>query len=126
MRNMKTWLQLGSAVVMAVWAALTDSASADNITNAEWVVIASMALGAFGVYVVPNMDESVGRVAKGIVSFLTAALPALSLSLSGGLTQTEMVAAIITGLAAVGLVTGVGNKGYVFKTERPVNATNPM
>lgn len=119
MLNIKTWLQLAAAVVMAVWAALTDEGSADAITPAEWIIIATMAVGAVGVYIVPNLDRGIGTFAKGVVSFLTAALPSISLSLADGLTNTEKVQALVVGLAAVGLVTAVGNRGYRFATKRP-------
>lgn len=122
MNTMKTWMQLGAAVVMAIWAALTDADTTDRITNAEWIVVASIAVGAIGVYIVPNMEATAGRYAKGVVSFLTAALPALSLSIAGGLTQAEMVEAIVVGLAATGLVTVTGNRGYVFAHKNTVGS----
>lgn len=126
MRNIKAWMQAGGVIVLAVWAALTDTASTDVITSAEWVLIASTAAGSVGVHVVPNFEAGIGRYAKGVVSFLTAALPAVSLSLAGGLTNVEMVEALVVGLAAVGLVAGVPERGYVFATKRLINATgNP-
>lgn len=114
MKDRKMWFQLLAAVAAAVWAALTDSATGDAITTAEWIVIATMAVGAFGVQIVPNLDEGIGRYAKGVVSFLTAALPALSLVIAGGLTTAEVLEVLLVGAAAVGLVVGVPNPGYVF------------
>lgn len=125
MRQIKMWLQLGGAIAMAVLAALTDSDTADRITPFEWTIVSVMAIGAFGVQIVPNMEEGVARYAKGVVSFLTAALPPLGLSLAGGLTQAEVISSIVIGMAAVGLVTVVGNPGYVFATKRAVNASPP-
>lgn len=124
MKDMKMWMQLLAAVAAAVWASLTDDATRDAITTAEWVVIATMAVGAFGVQVVPNLDEGIARYAKGVVSFLTAALPALSLVIAGGLTNAEILEVLLVGAAAVGLVVGVGNPRYVFATKRGVNATS--
>jgi uncharacterized membrane protein YhhN len=120
MGKIKAWMQVLGAVVMAIWAALTDTDTADRVTSAEAVLIASLAVGAIGTYIVGNLDTGAGHYAKGVVSFLTAALPALSLSLAGGLTTTEVWEALVVGFATTGLVTGVGEKGYVFATKRLV------
>lgn len=120
MKNIKMWIQLGGAVVVAIWAALTDDATRDAITPAEWIVIATMAVGAFGLRIVPNLDEGIAKYAKGVVSFLTAALPALALAIAGGLTTAEMLEVLLVGAAAVGLVVGVGEKGYVFASQKHV------
>ena len=125
MTNVKMWMQLLAAVAAAVWAALTDDATRDAITPAEWIVVATMAVGAFGVQIVPNMDAGIAKYAKGVVSFLTAALPALALAIAGGLTNAEMIEVLLVGAAAVGLVISFGDKGYVFATKRTVNVTAP-
>lgn len=125
MTNVKMWMQLLAAVAAAVWAALTDDATRDAITPAEWIVVATMAVGAFGVQIVPNMDTGIAKYAKGVVSFLTAALPALALAIAGGLTNAEMIEVLLVGAAAVGLVISFGDKGYVFATKRTVNVTAP-
>lgn len=118
MVNMKAWAQLAVAVATAVWAALTDSATADRITDQEWVVVTSLAVGAVGVYIVPNLEAGIGNYAKGFVSFLTAGLPVLYLVIPGGLTQAEILEVVIAGAAAIGLVVGLGNKGYRFAVQR--------
>jgi peptidoglycan/LPS O-acetylase OafA/YrhL len=123
MKDRKMWLQLLAAVALAIWAALTDDATRDAITPAEWIVVATMAVGAFGVQIVPNLDEGIGKYAKGVVSFLTAALPALALVIAGGLTTAEVLEVLLVGAAAVGLVVGFGNPKYVFATKRSVQAT---
>lgn len=125
MTNVKMWMQLLAAVAAAVWAALTDEATRDAITPAEWIVVATMAVGAFGVQIVPNMDTGIAKYAKGVVSFLTAALPALAFAIAGGLTNAEMIEVLLVGAAAVGLVISFGDKGYVFATKRTVNVTAP-
>jgi hypothetical protein len=125
MKNMKMWMQLLAAVAAAVWAALTDDATREAITPAEWIVVATMAVGAFGVQIVPNLEAGLAKYAKGVVSFLTAALPALALVIAGGLTNAEILEVLLVGAAAVGLVVGVGEKGYVFATKRRVNASAP-
>lgn len=112
--NRKMWMQLAVAVVAAIWAALTDNASANLITVQEWIVIVTMAVGAFGVRIVPNLEVGIARYAKTVVSILTAALPVLGVLIIGGLTQAEVLELIIAGAGAVGLVAGVGNPGYVF------------
>lgn len=114
MVNMKMWLQLGAAVVAAIWAALTDNVTANNITDQEWIVIGSLFVGAFGVQIVPNMEVGIARYAKTVVSILTAVLPVLGVLIIGGLTQAEVLELIIVGAGAVGLVASVGNPGYVF------------
>jgi hypothetical protein len=125
MTNVKMWLQLLAAIAAAIWAALTDDTTRDAITPAEWIVVATMAVGAFGVQIVPNLETGIAKYAKGVVSFLTAALPALSLAIAGGLTNAEMLEVLLVGAAAVGLVVSFGDKGYVFATKRRVNASAP-
>lgn len=113
MLNAKTWAMLGVAVLTAIYAALTDG----GIDSQEWIVIAGTAVGAFGVYVVPNLSAGVGYYAKGVVAFLTAGLPVLYVVLPGGLTQAETIEVVLAGLAAIGVTVGVGNKGYVFASQ---------
>lgn len=122
MLNKKAWAQLFVAILAGVYAALTDSATGDAITTQEWIVIGGTAVGAFGVWVVPNLDVGIGKYAKGFVSFMTAGLAVLYVVIPGGLTTAETLEVVITGLAAIGLVVGVGNKGYKFATARSVNA----
>lgn len=114
MVNMKAWAQLAVAVATAVWAALTDSVTGNTVTTQEWVVIAGLAVGALGVYIVPNLDAGVGKYAKGFVSFATAGLAVLYVVVPGGLTNAEILEVVIAGAAAIGLVVGVGNTGYAF------------
>lgn len=113
MVNSKAWAQFAVAVVTAIWAALTDN----GIDTQEWVVIAGTAVGAFGVYVVTNLDSGIGYFAKGAVSFLTAGLSVLYVVVPGGLTTAEILEVVIAGAAAIGLVVGVGNPGYRFATK---------
>jgi peptidoglycan/LPS O-acetylase OafA/YrhL len=115
----KTWAMVAMAVVMAVWAALTDTDTADRITTQEWIVIAGLAFGAVGTYIVPNMVAGVARYAKGVVSFMTAGLAALYVVVPGGLTTGELLEVLISAAAAIGLVVGLRNDGYLFKHESP-------
>jgi hypothetical protein len=111
----KTWAMLGVAVVAAIYAALTDG----GIDQQEWIVIAGTAVGSFGVYIVPNMDVGLAHFAKGAVSFLTAGLAVLYVVVQGGLTQAEVIEVVLAACAAIGLTTGLENKGYVFAVKRP-------
>lgn len=110
MLNMKAWGQLGVAVLAAIYAALTDG----GIDTQEWIVVVGTAVGALGVYVVPNLNEGVGRFAKAAVSFLTAGLAVLYVVIEGGLTQAETLEVVFAGLAAIGFVAGKGNAGYLW------------
>lgn len=114
MLNMKAWSQLVVAIVAAVWAALTDSATGDRITDQEWIVIAGFTVSAFGTWLVPNMDAGIAHYAKGFVSFMTAGLPVLYVVIPGGLTNAEMLEVLLAGAAAIGLAVGLKNSGYAF------------
>jgi hypothetical protein len=120
MGNLKMWAQIAMAVVASIWAALTDNETANNITREEWVVVVSLLVGALAVQVVPNLDAGIAKYAKGVTSFLSAALPVLGVLMVGGLTQAEILEVIIVGAGAIGLVTVVGNPGYVF-ARKPVS-----
>jgi hypothetical protein len=52
MKYAKAIVAAATAALVAVGAALTD----DTVTTGEWVTIALAALGALGVYAVPNKD----------------------------------------------------------------------
>lgn len=121
----KAVAQFAVAIVAAIWAALTDSATANAITPQEWAVVGTMAVGSFGVWIVPNLSEGVGRYAKGVVSFMTAGLPVLYVVLPGGLTNAELLEVLLAGAAAIGLVTGLKNPGYrwALKPGVPNNVT---
>lgn len=124
MTNLKAWGQLAVAILLAVYAALTDG----GIDQQEWIVIAGAGVGALGVYIVPNLDEGVGKYAKSFVSFMTAGLPVLYVVIPGGLTQAEVLEVVLAGLAAIGLVAGVGNAGYrwAVKGREPVGQAPPL
>lgn len=110
MLNMKAWGQFGVAVLASIYAAMTNG----GIDAQEWVVVAGTTVGAFVVWVVPNLETGIGKYAKGIASFATAGLAVLYVVIPGGLTQAETIEVILAGLAAIGFVVGKGNPGYVF------------
>jgi hypothetical protein len=122
MPNIKMWMQLAMAAVMAIWAALTDTDTANRITTQEWIVIVGLAVGAFGVQIVPNLESGVAKYAKGVVSFLTAGLPVLYVVVPGGLTTAELLEVLISGAAAIGLVISTGERGYVFAHKNAVGS----
>jgi hypothetical protein len=115
MPNIKAWLQLLVAILSAVYAQLTDG----GIDTQEWVVVAGIGVGAFGVYVVGNMSSGIAEYAKGVVSFLTAGLSVLYVVIPGGLTTAETIEVLLAGAAAIGLVVGVGERGYRFSRQLP-------
>jgi uncharacterized membrane protein YhhN len=116
MKNIKAWGQLAVAILAAIYAALTDG----TITTQEWIVVAGTGVGAFGVWLVPNLEGGVGHYAKGFVSFMTAGLPVLYVVIPGGLTQAETIEVVLAGLAAIGFVVGKGEKGYSFARQTTV------
>jgi hypothetical protein len=116
MNAIKAWAQVVVAVVTGIYAAFTD----DRITDQEWVVIGGTAVGALGVYIVPNLAHGIGKYAKGVVSFLTAGLAVLYVVIPGGLTQAETLEVLLAGAAAIGLVVGLGNANYVFASKTRV------
>jgi hypothetical protein len=116
MINAKAWALVAVAVLTYVYAALTDG----GVDSQEWVVIVYTAVGAIGVYVVPNLSTGVGRFAKGAVAFLTAGLAALQVAVQGGLTLAELIEVLLAGAAAVGLTVGIRNPGYAFASKTGV------
>lgn len=118
MLNLKAWGQFAVTILAAVYAALTDG----GIDKQEWIVVAGTGVGAFVVWVVPNLDEGVGKYAKLFASFATSGLSVLYVVVPGGLTQAEVIEVVLAGLAAIGLVGGVTNVGYrwALKGQEPV------
>lgn len=110
----KTWAMVGVAVLTAVYAALTDN----GIDQREWLVIIGTGVGAFGVYIVPEMESGIARGAKTVVAFISAGLPVLYVVIDGGLTTAEVIEVVLAGLAAIGLVAGFGNQGYRYAVKR--------
>lgn len=124
MTNLKAWGQLAVAILAAVYAALTDG----GVDQQEWIVVAGTGVGAFVVWVVPNLDEGVGKYAKLFASFATAGLSVLYVVIPGGLTQAEIIEVVLAGLAAIGFVGGAGNLGYrwAVKGREPVGQAPPL
>lgn len=113
MNALKAAAQVAVFVLAAIYAALTDG----GIDAQEWLVVIGVGVGSAGVYIVPNLDVGIGRYAKGVVSFLTAGLPVLHVTIVGGLTTAEVVEVVLAGLAAIGFVTVLPNSDYAWARE---------
>jgi hypothetical protein len=107
---LKAWGMVLVAVLAYLYAALTDG----GVDSQEWVVVVYTGIGAVVVYVVPNMSAGIGRYAKAVAAFATAGLAVLQVTIEGGLTTAETIEVLLAGAAAIGLVVGTENKGYVF------------
>jgi MFS family permease len=114
LRNKKAWALVGLAVLTYLYTALNG-----GMTPVEWVIVASTLVTAFGAYITPNLAEGPGRLAKAIVAFLVPALGVVAAQVLDGLSPQEWIEAIIAGAGGIGLVAGLGNKGYVFAVKRP-------
>jgi hypothetical protein len=122
MLNMKAWGQFGVAVLTAIYAALTEG----GIDQREWIVIAGTGVGAFVVWVVPNLSEGIGKYAKLFASFSTAGLSVLYVVIPGGLTQAETIEVVLAGLAAIGFVGGAANVGYRWAVKGQTVSAPPL
>jgi hypothetical protein len=99
------------AVLTYLYSALTDG----GVDRAEWMVTLNTLLGAFVVWVVPNMSAGIGRYAKAIAAAGSAGLSVLAVAVVGGLTQAELIEVVLAAAAAIGLTAGVKNADYRFK-----------
>lgn len=89
------------AILGVVLAAVAGALADDVITLDEAVNLSIVSLGAFGTYLVPNLDEGPGRYAKMIVGALTAGAVLLASITTDGITLGEWLmvgAAILTAL----------------------------
>lgn len=94
------------SIIAAVAIALSTALSDNALGSVEIVTVALAFITAVSVYLVPNLDGSVSRYAKGIVAFAGAALTTLSTILIdvGTVSTTDILTIIITGLGAIGVV----------------------
>lgn len=112
LENKKAWGMVLVAVLTYVYGALDE-----GMTPTEWVITVSTLVGALAAYVFTNLSTGIGRYAKAIAAFLLPALGVVAAQITDGLTPQEWIEAIIAGAAAVGLVAGLGNQGYVFASK---------
>jgi len=81
------------------------TAVADNvITTEELLNGLVVVLGAFVVYLIPNLPAGVAKYSKAIVAFGTAGVVALLSFLSGGVTLAEWLQVIVAAAAGVGVI----------------------
>jgi hypothetical protein len=97
--NLKIW----AGVVATVAAALVGFLS-DGMTNVEWILLASIGLGAISTGVVPNLTAGMAKYAKPIVAGFLAALGLLVTLLSDGVTTSEWIMVALAWLNAVGII----------------------
>lgn len=116
-KNRKAWAMVAVAVLTFLYTAFDE-----GMTPAEWVLVISTGLGAFGTYVVDNLDVGIAHYAKAIVAFLLPALGVTAAQIMDGLTPQEWIEAILAGAAGVGLVAGLRNVGYRFAHRDTVGA----
>lgn len=90
------WAILGT-VAVAVQGALTDG----GLSPQDYVVIAGMALAAFGTWLVPNTPQL--AAAKTWVNAVVIGAGVLEVSLVGGVTQQEVWTIVIAVLTAAGV-----------------------
>lgn len=88
------------AVLMAVVAPLSDGI----LTLPEGINLGVVALGAIGIYLVPNIPESYRSYSKGGIAFLTAIAVTLVSVLSGGITGAEVAQIALAAFGAIGVV----------------------
>jgi hypothetical protein len=95
----KTWL----AALTAVASLLVGFLSDNSMSLHEWILFGGSFAIAIQMYVVPNLDASVAKYAKGVTAFVTAALAVLIVVLPGGVTTSEWIQVGIAALAAIGV-----------------------
>lgn len=100
----KSVLAILGTVIAGLITALTDN----NVSDAEWVNIAILGVGAVAVFFGPNTQYA--KYTKTVLSGLTAGLITLQSAITNGVTQTETLQIVLAVLTAIGVYT-VGNKG---------------
>lgn len=91
---------LVATILSAVLAALTGD---QTIDPTEWINVLIGAVGVVVVYVVPNVEGSIGKYAKGAVAVAMAGLVFLQSGISDGMTSTEWIQLGLAMLGAVGV-----------------------
>jgi hypothetical protein len=96
----KSLLYIALAAVTFLVTALADSV----IETQELINLGIILAGAIGVYLVPNLPDSVAKYGKGAVAVATAALIAILSFLGDGISTSEWLQVGIAALAAIGVV----------------------
>lgn len=95
----KTWLAAVTAVASLLVGFLDDG----QLSLHEWILIGGSFAIAVQMYVVPNLDASIAKYAKGVTAFVTAVFAVLIVVLPGGVDTSEWLQVALAGLAAVGV-----------------------
>ena len=91
---------LAATVLSAILAALTGD---QHVSPTEWVNVAIGAVGVLTVYVVPNVEGSIGKYAKAAVAGAAAVLALLQSLISDGISGTEWIQLALAMLGALGV-----------------------
>lgn len=108
LESLKPYRKAVLSIVATVIAGITTALTDNHISDAEWVNIAILGVGAVAVFFGPNTPFA--PYTKTVLAGLTAGLVALQSFITDGLTQTEMYQIVLAVLAAIG-VYAVPNKG---------------
>lgn len=114
---MNNYAKLAWALIGGV-ALFLKSALGDGMTDQEWLHVATIAVGIFGVWLIPN--TSALAAAKTWVMALAAVLVVAETLLTGGITPAEWSDLLIVLLTAAGVLPTAG--GAPMYTARPVGA----
>lgn len=95
----KTWL----AAVAAVASLLVGFLSDNTLSVHEWILLGGSFAVAVQMYVVPNLDATVAKYAKGVAAVVTSAFAVLIVVLPGGVTTSEWIQVGIAAVAAIGI-----------------------
>lgn len=99
------------AILTAVLGIVVTALSDNRFTDGEVISIVIALLTAIGVYLVPELDAGVARIAKMIVAVLGTIAQAVASVLSDGITPQEWVIILVAALGAVS-VGIIPNTGY--------------
>jgi len=92
------------SIVAAAFTALIAANTDNDVSAAELVNVCIAIVTAVGVFLVPNLEASIGRYAKAIVALIGAALVSLSSAITDGVTVSEGLQIALAALAAIGVV----------------------
>jgi hypothetical protein len=106
---MKRYMKFAAQIAASVLAAVVAALAGDNmVSNAEWINIAILALGAISVLGAGNLPSGVWKYTKLYVSAATAGLVVLASFLTDGVTTTEWLQVGIAVLGALGVIAAPG------------------
>lgn len=95
----KTWLAAVAAVASLLIGFLDDS----HLSLHEWILVGGAFAVAVQMYVVPNLDASISKYAKGVTSVVTAGFAVLIVVLPGGVDVSEWIQVGVAIAASLGI-----------------------